>query len=322
VLVSVLRLATYRFGGVRRVGAGVGGRLVDLGSAYRVLFGEEPPGVLIDLKALVGAGWRGLRLAELVVGEVVREIEGGSELSGVLLREAVHSPDEVVFEPPIANPGKVLCMAVNYWSHARETGTEPPEQPYLFVKLPSTLVGHRATVVIPRGAQRADHEVELAVVVGRRGKYISRGEAMGYVFGYTVFNDVTIRERQSPLPKSPRLGLRWLPGKNFDTSAPVGPYIVTKDEVPDPHNLRIGMRVSGEVRQDGTTADMVFKIPEILEAASDGLTLEPGDLIATGTPSGVGLGTGKYLKHGDVMEAWIEKVGTLINPVTFEEHTT
>jgi len=172
---------------------------------------------------------------------------------------------------------------------------------------------------LPRDARRADYEVELAVVVGRRGRYVGRGEVMDYVFGYTVFNDVTIRERQSPLPKSPRLGLRWLPGKNFDTSGPVGPYLVTKDEVPDPHNLRIGMRVSGEVRQDGTTADMVFKIPEIIEAVSDGLTLEPGDLIATGTPSGVGAGTGKYLRHGDVMEAWVERVGTLINPVVFEE---
>jgi 2-keto-4-pentenoate hydratase/2-oxohepta-3-ene-1,7-dioic acid hydratase in catechol pathway len=315
-----LRFATYGFGGVRRVGVEVGGRLVDLGRAYRILFGAEPPGFLLDLRSLVEVGGRALRLAELVVGEVVRELESGSRLSEVLLREAVHSPDEVVFYPPIVNPGKVLCMAVNYWSHARETGTEPPEYPYLFVKLPSTLVGHRATVVIPRGAQRADYEVELAVVIGRRGKYIRRGEAMDYVFGYTVFNDVTIRERQAPLPRSPRLGLRWVPGKNFDTSAPMGPYLVTKDEVPDPHNLRLGMRVSGEVRQEGTTADMVFKIPEIVEAASDGLTLEPGDVIATGTPAGVGLGTGRYLRHGDVMEAWVEGVGTLVNPVAFEDY--
>jgi len=318
-LVRILRFATYRFGGVRRVGVGVNGKLVDLGTAYRILFGVEPPGFLLDLRALVEAGWRGLKLVELVVGEVLREVGSGSKLSEVLLRESIHDPEEVVFEPPITNPSKVLCMAVNYWSHARETNTEPPEQPYLFIKLPTTLVGHRAAVTIPRGAQRADYEVELAVVIGRRGKYISRSEAMDYVFGYTVFNDVSIRERQAPLPKSPRLGLRWLPGKNFDTSAPVGPYLVTKDEVPDPHNLRIGMRVSGEVRQDGTTADMVFKIPEIIEAASDGLTLEPGDIIATGTPSGVGLGTGKYLRHGDVMEAWIESIGTLVNPVVFED---
>jgi 2-keto-4-pentenoate hydratase/2-oxohepta-3-ene-1,7-dioic acid hydratase in catechol pathway len=242
---------------------------------------------------LVEAGWRGLRLAELVVGEVLKEVDSGSRISEALLREAVHDHDGVVFEPP--------------------------EQPYLFIKLPSTLVGHGAAVKIPRGARRADYEVELAVVVGRRGRYVGRGEVMDYVFGYTVFNDVTIRERQSPLPKSSGLGLRWLPGKNFDTSGPVGPYLVTKDEVPDPHNLRIGMRVGGEVRQDGTTADMVFKIPEIIEAVSDGLTLEPGDLIATGTPSGVGAGTGKYLRHGDVMEAWVERVGTLINPVVFEE---
>jgi len=320
--VLLLRFATYALGGTRRVGAEVNGRLIDLGRAYRILFEAEPPAFLLDLKLLVEVGDRAVKLAELVVGEALKELEGGSKLSELLLREAVHSPEEVVFYPPIVSPGKVLCMAVNYWSHARETGTEPPEQPYLFAKLPSTLVGHRATVVIPRGAQRPDYEVELAVVIGRRGKYIGRGKAMDYVFGYTVFNDVTIRERQAPLPRSPRLGLRWVPGKNFDTSAPIGPYLVTKDEVPDPHNLRIGMRVSGEVRQDGTTADMVFKIPEIVEAASDGLTLEPGDIIATGTPSGVGLGTGKYLRHGDVMEAWVERVGSLVNPVVFEDYST
>ena len=317
-----MRLASYGFRGVRRVGAEVNGRLIDLGRAYRVLFEAEPPSFLLNLKHLVEVSDRAVKLAELVVGEVLKELEGGSKLSEVLLREAVHRPDEVMFYPPIVSSSKVLCMAVNYWSHARETGTEPPEYPYLFVKLPSTLVGHRATVVIPRGAQRPDYEVELAVVIGRRGKYIGRGEAMDYVFGYTVFNDVTIRERQAPLPRSSRLGLRWVPGKNFDTSAPIGPYLVTKDEVPDPHNLRIGMRVSGEVRQDGTTADMVFKIPEIIEAASDGLTLEPGDIIATGTPSGVGLGTGRYLRRGDVMEAWVERVGTLVNPVVFEDYPT
>lgn len=313
-----MRFATYRAGGSRRVGVLVGEALLDLGSAFRLLYGSEPPKFLMDMKTLIEYGPRSLEMAGLVVSEALRELESGSDLSAALKREALHGPDSVVFEPPIPNPGKVLCMAVNYWSHARETNTEPPEVPYLFVKFPSTLVGHRATASFPRGAQRADYEVELAFVVGRRGKYVSRASAMDYVFGYTVLNDLSIRERQAPLPRSPRLGLRWLPGKNFDTSAPLGPFLVTKDEVPDPHNLRLGTRVSGEVRQDGSTSDMVFKIPEIVEAVSDGLTLEPGDVIATGTPSGVGLGTGKYLKHGDVVEAWVEGVGVLVNPVAFE----
>lgn len=313
-----MRFATYSFRGIRRVGVLVDGKLVDIGSAYRIIYGSEPPKVLLDLKELAGSSSRGLGLAELVVREVFRELESGTELAEVLRREAVHDPEVVVFEPPVPSPSKILCMAVNYWSHARETNTEPPEVPYLFIKLPSTLVGHRAVVVAPRGAQRVDYEVELAVVIGRRGKYIPRSEAMDYVFGYTVFNDITIRERQASLPRSPRLGLRWLPGKNFDTSAPIGPYVVTRNEVPDPHNLRLGTRVNGEVRQDGSTSDMVFRIPEIIEAASDGLTLEPGDIVATGTPAGVGLGTGKYLKHGDVVEAWVESIGVLLNTVVFE----
>jgi len=313
-----LKFATYRIGGVRRVGVLVNGGLLDLAGAYRLVYGSEPPRFLLELKSLIEYGSRGLELAKLVVSEALREMESGSELAHALKKEVLHDSSEVVFEPPIHNPGKVLCMAVNYWSHARETSTEPPEVPYLFVKLSSTLVGHRATVVFPRGTQRADYEVELAVVIGRRGKYVSRDKAMDYVFGYTILNDLSIRERQAPLPKSPRLGLRWLPGKNFDTSTPLGPFVVTSDEVPDPHNLRLGTRVNGEVRQDFTTSDMVFKIPEIVEAVTDGLTLEPGDIIATGTPSGVGLGTGKYLKHGDVVEAWIEGIGILTNYVVFE----
>ncbi|MCS7098985.1 MAG: fumarylacetoacetate hydrolase family protein [Sulfolobales archaeon] len=314
-----MRFATYRTGNTRRLGVLVSEKLIDLGRAYYLLYSSAPPEVLVDLRKLIDSGSRGLVLAELVVSEVLKELKSSSKLAEILEREVVHDPERVVFEPPVPNPSKVLCMAVNYWSHARETGTEPPEVPYLFVKLSSTLVGHRAVVTVPRGARRADYEVELAVVLGRRGKYIGRSEAMDYVFGYTVFNDVSIRERQAPLPRSPRLGSRWLPGKNFDTSAPLGPVVVTKDEIPDPHNLRLGMRISGEVRQDGSTSDMVFKIPEIIEAVSDGLTVEPGDIIATGTPSGVGLGSGRYLKHGDVMEAWVEGIGVLVNPVHFEQ---
>lgn len=313
-----MRFATYRVGGVRRLGVLVDGGLLDLSSAYRLMYGSDPPRPLADLRVLIEHGSRGLELAKLVVSEATRELDSGTELSGAIRREALHDPGEVVFEPPVPSPGKVLCMAVNYWSHARETNTEPPEVPYLFVKLTSTLVGHRATVVFPRCTQRADYEVELAVVIGGRGKYVSRARAMDYVFGYTVLNDLSIRERQAPLPRSPRLGLRWLPGKNFDTSTPLGPVVVTRDEVPDPHNLRLGTRVNGEVRQDASTSDMVFRIPEIIEAASDGLTLEPGDIIATGTPAGVGLGTGRYLRRGDVVEAWVEGIGVLANHVEFE----
>ncbi|MDW8082949.1 MAG: fumarylacetoacetate hydrolase family protein [Sulfolobales archaeon] len=313
-----MKFATYRAENTRRLGALVSERLIDLGRAYLLLYNSTPPDVLVDMKKLIESDFRGLKIAEVVVSEVLKELSSESKLAKLIEREAIHDPEAVAFEPPIPNPSKILCMAVNYWSHARETNTEPPEVPYLFVKLPGTLTGHRAVVTIPRGAKRADYEVELAVVIGRRGKYVSRSEAMNYVFGYTILNDVSIRERQAPLPKSPRLGLRWLPGKNFDTSAPLGPVVVTKDEIPDPHNLKLGMRVSGEVRQDSTTSDMVFKVPEIIEAVSDGLTVEPGDIIATGTPSGVGLGSGKYLKHGDVMEAWIEDIGVLLNHVVFE----
>ncbi len=314
-----MKLLTFKVRSSEKVGILMeNGKILDLAGAYTILFEHQAPGLFHDLKAIIESQAKGLELAKLVETLSMKEIKANSPLGERLVGEAVFSPENVTLNPPVKRPGKILCMAVNYWSHAREMNVEPPESPYLFIKLASTLVGHKSSIVIPRGAEKPDHEVELAVVIGGRGKYIERGKAMDYVFGYTILNDVTLRERQAPLKKGARLGLRWLPAKNFDTSAPLGPLIVTADEIGDPHNLRLQLRVNGELRQDGRTSDMIFKIPEIIEAASEGLTLEPGDIIATGTPSGVGAATGKFLKQGDIIEAWIENIGFLENTVTYE----
>ncbi|MFN4046107.1 MAG: fumarylacetoacetate hydrolase family protein [Acidilobaceae archaeon] len=314
-----MKLLSFNVKGYERVGTLIGeGRILDLPGAYSILFGHQAPSLLYSLKALIESQARGLDLARLIETLSMKELKANSPLGEKLAGEAVFGFESVAFNPPVKSPSKILCMAVNYWSHAREMNVEPPESPYLFIKLASTLVGHKSNIIIPRGAEKPDHEVELAVVIGRKGKYIDRGKAMDYIFGYTILNDVTLRERQAPLKKGARLGIRWLPAKNFDTSAPLGPLIVTADEIEDPHNLKLQLKVNGELRHDGHTSDMIFKIPEIIEAASEGLTLEPGDIISTGTPSGVGAATGKFLRHGDLIEAWIENIGSLENTVVYE----
>jgi len=289
--------------------------VLDVGLAYRILFGAKPPRILKDVRSLIASGNPGLKLLEAVRDLAVKTIKLNDAVSELLAKKALHNVDSIKFHPPIPNPEKALFVAVNYWGHAREVGIDPPEKPYFFVKLRNALIAHRDPVVIPRGAIKPDHEVELAVIIGREGKYISKGNAESYVFGYTIVNDVSLRDKQIPIA---RLGIRWLHAKSFDTGAPIGPWIVTRDEIGDPHNLKLELKVNGEVRQEGSTSDMIFKIPELLEVASDGVTLKPGDIIATGTPQGVGAATGRFLRSGDVMSATIERIGTLINSVVFE----
>jgi len=185
----------------------------------------------------------------------------------------------------------------------------------------TTVIGHGEPIVIPRNGNRIDWEAELGVVIGRRGKFISAEEAYDYVFGYTIVNDVSERRLKVPKEREPREGDRWfdwLNGKWFDTFAPMGPWIVTKDEIPDPHSLRISLTVNGEVMQDSNTNHMIFTVPELIQFISTLLTLEPGDVISTGTPEGTGAARGIFLKKGDLIRIKIERIGELVNPVESE----
>jgi 2,4-didehydro-3-deoxy-L-rhamnonate hydrolase len=211
---------------------------------------------------------------------------------------------------PIDVPGKIICVGLNYRDHAEESGATPPSFPVLFGKWPTSLVPNGSPIVIPPGVEQVDYEAELAVVVGREGRDIAEADAYDYVRGYTCFNDISSRADQA-------LDGQWTRGKSYDSFAPVGPRLVPISELPDPQNLAIVCRLDGDVVQSSNTKNMIFSIPEIIAAASRATTLMPGDLIATGTPGGVGLSFDppRWLIPGNTIEVEIEGIGTLTNQV-------
>ncbi len=219
--------------------------------------------------------------------------------------------DQVKLLAPIPRPLKIIGVGVNYRDHAQETGQKIPEAPILFSKPPTATIGSGDTIFLPDESSRVDYEIELGVVIGKQGRNISVEEALEYVGGYTVFNDVSAREYQF------RDG-QWFRGKSFDTFAPMGPCLTLPDQIENPQELRLELRLNGKIRQNSSTSNMIFSVKELISDISRVMTLEPGDVIATGTPAGVGFVTKPtpvFLQPGDVIEAQIEKIGTLRNPV-------
>ncbi|MCJ0764199.1 fumarylacetoacetate hydrolase family protein [Variovorax terrae] len=219
---------------------------------------------------------------------------------------------------PIEPGSKILAHVVNYADHGAEGKLIPPEQPFFFTKLPGTTVAHGDPICGHDFSHKLDYEVELAVIIGREGRDIPAADAYGHVAGYTICNDISYRELQAneAAPTlTGRYGQNWLQGKSLDRSCPLGPAIALADELPDPYPLQIVCRVNGEVRQNASTQQMIFRIPELIANISRAMTLYPGDVIATGTPSGCGVADGRYLQPGDVVECEIENIGKLVNTV-------
>ncbi|TKJ19058.1 MAG: hypothetical protein CEE43_16455 [Promethearchaeota archaeon Loki_b32] len=214
------------------------------------------------------------------------------------------------------NPSKIICIGTNYMDHIEETGLDVPKEPVLFPKTLNCLISNNDPIIYPkflynqRKYNRVDYEVELAFIIKDRCKYVPKEDVYNHILGYTVFNDVTARKMQA---KDIVSKLPWFRSKSFDTFGPIGPRIVDIDEIKDPHNLNINLKLNGEIKQLSNTKHLLFKIPELLEYISTILTLEPGDIIATGTPSGIG-----PMQPGDLIEATIEKIGTLVNNVVME----
>lgn len=264
--------------------------------------GEEKPG-MID-----GDGV--LRDLSAHVDDIAGAVLGDESLARLRALDPASLPavaGEPRLGPCVGRIGKFMCIGLNYTDHAEETGNPIPKHPILFFKANSAVVGPNDDVVIPRGSKHSDWEVELGVVIGKPCKYVSVEEALDYVAGYCVINDVSERNFQMNLTG------QWTKGKSCDTFGPTGPWLVTRDEVPDPQNLEMWLDVNGKRMQTGNTRTMIFSVAEIVSHMSQLMTLHPGDVFSTGTPPGVGMGMKPepvYLKKGDVMEVWIEGLGT------------
>ena len=266
--------------------------------------GKEKPGVQLE---------NGTRLDVSAFGRDYNEdffgTDGLAQLKDWLAKNESSCPkvdNSVRLGAPLVRPSKIVCVGLNYAKHAAESGMAVPKEPVLFFKATSAIVGPNDDVIIPKGSEKTDWEVELAVVIGKKASYVSEANALDHVAGYVLHNDYSERAFQIE-----REG-QWVKGKSCDTFAPVGPFIATKDEIKDPNNLHLWLKLNGETVQDSSTSDFIFNVQEVVSYISQFMTLLPGDIISTGTPFGVGLGFNppKYLKAGDVVELGIEGLGS------------
>ncbi len=289
-----MKLVTYQSSTGPRVGGIRDGKCIDLNRA--------DPDVPACIKQLLAQGPEGLvrAAAAMAAGEPL-------------------PLEETKLVPAIPSPEKIICIGLNYADHAKEGGVEPPPEPILFNKFPTALRGEWQPIVLPRLSSEVDYEAELVMVIGVGGRHIPKAEARQHIAAYCCGNDVSARDWQLHKP-----GGQWLLGKTFDSFAPIGPALVTADEIPDPGNLRIQLRLNGQIMQDSNTSQLIFPVEELIEYISGVCTLSPGDLIFTGTPPGVGFVRKPpvFLQPGDTVEVEIERLGTLRNPVVAEGAAT
>lgn len=265
--------------------------------------GQERPGVLLPDATRLDVSEAVADYDEAFFGD-----DGPRRLQDWLEAEASRAPrvaPDQRLGPPLRRPSKIVCIGLNFRDHARESGMEVPQEPVIFFKATTALCGPNDPLLTPRGASKLDWEVELAVVIGKEARYVAEERSYDHVAGYALHNDYSERAFQF------ERGGQWVKGKSADSFAPLGPFLATRDEIPDPHALRMWLRVNGEPRQDGTTADMIFGVPKLVSYLSQFMTLVPGDVISTGTPAGVGHGRKppQYLCPGDRVELGIERLG-------------
>jgi 2-keto-4-pentenoate hydratase/2-oxohepta-3-ene-1,7-dioic acid hydratase in catechol pathway len=271
------------------------------------------PGVLAENRVigLGGAGYT--NLLDLIANWETAKSAIQSYVAGAP-QEAVSDAGSVKLLAPIPRPQKLICVGLNYRDHAIESKMEIPSVPTIFNKFPSCVIGPGDEIVLPKNSVKPDYEAEFAFIIGKGGRHIQADRWQEHVFGYTIVNDVSARDFQMATTQ-------WLMGKTFDTFAPMGPSIVTADEIADPHNLDIRMTIDGQVLQNSNTRELIFRIPELIEYLSSVFTLEPGDVVSTGTPAGVGFGhkPPRWLKAGDECIVYVEGIGELRNPVVAEK---
>lgn len=312
-----MRLVTYEVAKQSRVGVVEGEFVVDIAMAYSTVakgriadaqvegaakilrtLGRPPR----DMIELLGLGERYRKALGVITAAAAARHKGPKSLLTPLRKAKLLAP--------IARPRKITCIGLNYADHAREQGIEPPTAPIFFLKSHNTICGPGDPIKLPPNSSQVDYEAEFAVVIGKRGHRIPESDAHKYVAGYTILHDVSARDMQFG-------DKQWYRGKSCDTFAPTGPWIVTKDEIPDPDNLHISLTLNGETMQDSSTSNLVFKVPFLISYLSQSVTWEVGDLISTGTPPGVGVYRKPpvFLKAGDKVSVFVEGIGTLNNPV-------
>jgi 2-keto-4-pentenoate hydratase/2-oxohepta-3-ene-1,7-dioic acid hydratase in catechol pathway len=312
-----MKLVTYEVARQSRLGVVEGEVVVDVAGAY----GQIPKGRIADgkvagaAKVLRKLGRPPQDMRELLeLGERYRKalgvITAGAAARGKGPKGLLTPLGSARLRAPLAKPDKITCVGLNYADHAREQGSEPPAAPIFFLKSPNTICGPGDPIKLPPNSAQVDYEAEFAVVIGKRGRDIVEGEAHKYIAGYTILHDVSARDMQFG-------DKQWYRGKSCDTFAPTGPWIVTADEIADPHNLRISLTLNGETLQDSSTSNLIFRVPFLISYLSQSVTWEVGDLISTGTPPGVGVFRKPpvFLKPGDTVSVSVEGIGTLTNPV-------
>lgn len=266
--------------------------------------GSEKPGILLENGVRIDVSAFGSDFNEEFFGN-----EGIQKLAAWLKSNQDSCPvvdAETRLGSPLARPSKLVCVGLNYAKHAAESGMEVPKEPVLFFKSTTAIIGPNDDVIMPKGSTKTDWEVELAIVIGKKASYVDQANAFDHIAGYVLHNDVS--ERAFQIERSGQ----WCKGKGCDTFAPVGPFIATKDEIPNPNNLNLWLKLNGEMMQNSSTSDFIFNVEYVVSHISQFMTLLPGDIISTGTPFGVGLGLKPqmYLKEGDVMELGIDGLGT------------
>lgn len=297
-----------------RLGASIGGdTIIDMQLAHEQCWAARAPDWFGSVADLLAGG-------EAAMG-IARELLAHVEAKPGRYRACCVRADQIQFRSPAAPNAKILCVTMNYLSHANASNSKAAGEPYFFIKMSQLMTPHRAPVLLSRTSRKCDSEIELGVIIGKRGKYISQENAFDHVAGYTVCNDFSFRDRRTLQSDPNAARLHWLTLKNLDTAMPIGPWLVTREEIPDVYDLEISLTLENDPgeRQSGSTRGMMHKIPFLIERASDGLTLQPGDVICTGTPHEVAFGHERYLEEGDVLRAQIQGIGALVNPVVREK---
>ncbi|AEJ43745.1 fumarylacetoacetate hydrolase family protein [Alicyclobacillus acidocaldarius] len=304
-----MRIVTFHANGDVRLGLELGDVFIDANRACACMLkmqGDPAPERLAnallpsDPLSFLQAGARAMDEARRVLAFVTNHREE--------LKDCLVPASSVKRLAPVPRPGKIICVGRNYYDHVSEMKRDLPRIPVIFAKLQNTVCAHGDVIPFPRVSDQLDYEAELAVIIGKRGRDISQEKALEYIAGYTAYNDITVRDWQQRTSQ-------WLQGKSFDKTGPMGPALVTVEDIPDPQNLSIRLWLNGELRQDDTTRNMIFSVAQLISFISQVMTLEPGDVIATGTPGGVGVAMDPkgFMKVGDVVRVEIERIGVLEN---------